>query len=132
MNSLGGFQNYSSPYSLSGLISLASTGPTGSGPTGPMGSTGATGSVGPTGYAGPGGTQYGDYLLWDGVQYISFGENSVALGRLSGSTGQTNNSVAIGANAGTLYQGLLPDPGNAGRSVAVGINAGAYYPCTLR
>lgn len=100
-------------------------GPTGYGPGiclinsyGAGGSTGLTGPTGP-GTSLPAGTNYGDYLYWNGDSYvvgdtgISIGGNagkfdqgvgSVALGFNAGTTGQGNYAIAIGANAGSLNQ----------------------------
>ncbi|KNC75808.1 hypothetical protein SARC_11670 [Sphaeroforma arctica JP610] len=108
------------------------------GPTGPTGATGATGATGPdstgtggtggTGVTGPAGqdgndvyptfptsTCYGDYLRWDGTDWVP-GGGRVAIGCLAGEQNQSANGVTIGDQAGQFDQGV--------DSVAIGYRAG--------
>ena len=62
----------------------------------------------------PVGTNYGDYLYWDGSTY-AVGDANVALGGNAGSNSQGQYSVAVGNNAGAN--------GQVQNSVAIGVNA---------
>jgi hypothetical protein len=79
----------------------------------------------------PSGTNYGDYLYWDGTQWktdsntIHLGANAgkrnqgkfaIALGQAAGTNYQSTNAVAIGNSAGAQYQGL--------NAIAIGQDAG--------
>ena len=113
------------------------------GATGPQGLTGFTGAMGPagnatnTGATGPGGTiliqgtNYGDYLYWNGSswavgdQKVSIGKNTgnssqgnyaIAVGSYAGQTSQGSNTIAMGKKAGQISQG--------GSSIAMGAYAG--------
>ncbi len=113
--------------------------------------TGAQGAQGPTGPKGisniPDGTNYSDYLFWDGTDYAvgketvhlgsSAGEfnqkvTAIAIGFIAGSNNQGYNSIAIGQQAGQVNQsdyaisigrdaGLNDQNSNA---IAIGQNAG--------
>ena len=68
----------------------------------------------------PSGTNYGDYLFWNGATYVSSGEvtlnGAVPLGPGAGQSGQDSFAVAIGAYAGNQTQGA--------HSIAIGYFAG--------
>ena len=66
------------------------TGGSGGGPTGP---------TGPTGTIGPNGSTFGDYLYWDGSQWV-VGDYNIKLGAYAGYINQKVGAVAIGQNAG--------------------------------
>ena len=68
----------------------------------------STGSV-------PSGTNYGDYLIWNGTTYI-VGSQNIALGGNAGCNAQGTSAVALGANAGRSGQGAY--------SIAIGASAG--------
>jgi hypothetical protein len=89
---------------------------------GPLGSGGGITQVG---------TNFGNYLYWDGTTWVvgdqkisiganagqyDQGPNAVALGTAAGQTGQQSNSVAIGSNSGRTTQGTS--------SIAIGSGAG--------
>jgi len=59
----------------------------------------------------PAGTNYGDYLYWNGSTY-SVGDSNVVIGGNAGQYSQGNGAVAVGSGAGTENQG--------GFAVAVG------------
>ncbi len=81
----------------------------------------------------PLGTNYGDYFIWDGTDYISMDTN-IALGFDSGATNQQNQAIAIGYEAGNTGQvtnsvaiGPLAGFNSLGNStVAMGYQAGAF------
>lgn len=81
--------------------------------------TGAQGAQGPTGPKGisniPDGTNYSDYLFWDGTGY-AVGQESVHLGSSAGQFNQTATAIAIGFIAGSNDQGY--------NSIAIGQQAG--------
>ncbi len=78
-----------------------------------------TGALGPTGPNGstniPDGTNYSDYLFWDGTGY-AVGQESVHLGSSAGQFNQTATAIAIGFIAGSNNQGY--------NSIAIGQQAG--------
>ncbi len=78
-----------------------------------------TGALGPTGPKGisniPDGTNYSDYLFWDGTRY-AVGKESVHLGSSAGEFNQTVTAIAIGFIAGNNNQGY--------NSIAIGQQAG--------
>lgn len=63
----------------------------------------------------PSGTNYGDYLYWDGSTY-SVGDSNVVIGGNAGQYSQGASAIAIGSSAGTGNQGDF--------SVAIGYKAG--------
>jgi hypothetical protein len=82
----------------------------------------------------PTGTNFGDYLYWDGTQWktdsntIHLGANAgkrnqgkfaVALGQAAGTNYQSTNAVAIGYNAGDQSQGYA--------AIAIGNSSGVNY-----
>src|SRR5579872_6941799 len=52
----------------------------------------------------PQGTDYSNYLLWNGTGYQAFGDTSIALGNNAGVRGQGLNAIAIGFSAGFTGQ----------------------------
>ena len=62
----------------------------------------------------PGGSNYGDYLYYDGSAWI-VGYSTIVIGDRAGNIGQGSNAVAIGGAAGYTAQGI--------GAVAVGYNA---------
>lgn len=105
------------PTGLQGPIGpIGLQGPTGvQGPTGLQGPTGPIGLQGPTGTFGLSGTSYGNYVFWDGDEFI-VGNDKISLGNDSGTTNQHINSIALGTSAGNLNQ--------APNSIAIGYRAG--------
>ena len=85
------------------------------GATGSTGNTGPTGNIGPTGFISIAGTNYSDYVYWNGSVW-SPGCTEVHLGSHAGEFGQSTNSIAIGNYAGQNSQGVS--------SVAIGDQAG--------
>ena len=104
------------------------TGETGyTGYTGDTGCTGDTGNTGNTGWTGATGkdssitvtgTNYSDYLFWNGSEW-TVGNNNINIGTNAGQISQGFNSVALGNSAGQNYQG--------NNAVAIGYNAGNNY-----
>jgi hypothetical protein len=94
------------------------TGPTGYGSTGNTGPTGYgnTGATGATGSFTPTGTNFGEYIYWNGSQW-TIGEDTISLGSFAGSGGQGTGAVAIGLNAGLSGQNQA--------AVAIGQGAGS-------
>jgi hypothetical protein len=89
------------------------------------------GPIGPGGGISQTGTNFGNYLYWDGTTWVvgdqkisiganagqyGQGPNAIALGTAAGQTGQQSNSVAIGSNSGRTTQGTS--------SIAIGLDAG--------
>jgi hypothetical protein len=64
----------------------------------------------------PTGTNYGDYIYWDGTGTYLVGNTNIKLGANAGQNNQGTGSIAIGVNAGSSSQGEY--------SVAIGYNAG--------
>ena len=99
-------------------------------PTSIPGSTGPQGLQGPTGSGSglslPDGTNYADYLIWNGTGAYVVQSTNVNLGANSGQYDQTNYNVAIGYFAGATGQGqqsVNPYAGT-GSSIAIGNYAG--------
>jgi hypothetical protein len=63
----------------------------------------------------PSGTNYGDYLYWNGSTY-AVGDTNVVIGGNAGKTSQGTSAIAIGSSAGSVNQGDF--------SVAIGYQAG--------
>jgi hypothetical protein len=73
------------------------------GPTGPAGAFGGPqGLIGPQGPSSglPTGTNYGDYLYWNGTGSFVVGSDNINLGANSGERSVGPYNVAIGYNAG--------------------------------
>jgi hypothetical protein len=69
----------------------------------------------------PSGINPGDYLVWNGIEYV-VGDQNIKLGGKAGMLQQSINSIAIGASAGYFNQGI---PGSGGsNAIAIGLNAG--------
>lgn len=62
------------------------------------------------------GTNYGDYLYWNGTGAYVVGDNRIKLGANAGETSQGTGSVAIGPNSASISQG--------DNSIAIGPSAG--------
>lgn len=105
------------------------TGP--QGPAGTNGTNGSTGAQGPTGTFTPSGSNYGDYVFWNGSSWtvgsqnislgldagrFSQGPAAVAIGQKAGYTGQQQEGVAIGNGAASYGQGL--------GAIAIGVDSG--------
>ena len=75
-----------------------------------------TASGGGGGGGVPSGSNFGDYLYWDGATYVS-GDANVVMGGFAGQYSQGLNSIAIGCNAGNYVQ--------ENNAVAIGVYAGA-------
>ncbi len=88
----------------------------------------------------PSGTNYGDYLLYNGTGWI-VGSDTIAIGQNAGQTNQSQYSVALGYQAGNQSQGTgsVAIGNNAGQtnqgefSIAIGNNAGVLnqYPNSI-
>jgi len=93
--------------------------------------TGATGVQGPQGTFGLNGTNYGNYVYWNGTNW-AVGDTQVNIGAFAGQDGQEIGAVAIGNYAGYYSQlsSAVAIGTNAGQSnqqyyaVAIGYNAG--------
>ena len=79
-------------------------GPTGAqgftGFTGPQGLATNTGATGPPGSITQIGTNYGNYLVWNGSAWVVSGIGNIQLGSFAGAVGQGSECVAIGISAG--------------------------------
>jgi hypothetical protein len=96
------------------------TGPTGdTGPTGATGATGNTGSTGPSGLISAVGVNYGNFVYWNGSQWVT-GDATIIMGQNAGQTNQRAGSIAIGTNSGQSNQGI----NGGGSALAFGANAG--------
>uniref|UniRef100_A0A6C0KHX8 Trimeric autotransporter adhesin YadA-like head domain-containing protein n=1 Tax=viral metagenome TaxID=1070528 RepID=A0A6C0KHX8_9ZZZZ len=81
----------------------------------------------------PNGTNYGDYLYWNGSTF-AVGDSNVTIGAHAGENSQYDNAVAIGNTAGSYSQGTVAVAIGAGAgnqnqgpaSVAIGSGAGSY------
>ena len=100
---------------------------------GPTGYTGNTGTTGPTGFLSITGTNYGDYVYWNGSVWAA-GSQQVVIGGQAGQTGQKAYGIAIGYQAATTNQGTgavaigyqAGFTGQSTYSVAIGTQAGQY------
>ena len=63
----------------------------------------------------PPGSNWGDYLYWDGTAYV-VGDQNITLGANAGLSGQLSNAIAIGRRAGESNQ--------RERAVAIGLDSG--------
>jgi hypothetical protein len=87
-------------------------------------SSGVSGSL-------PNGTNYGDYVFWNGTEW-TVGNQNINLGSFSGSTTQGDNSVAIGNGAGNSNQGDnsiaigngASQSNQGDNSISIGVSAG--------
>jgi hypothetical protein len=105
------------------------------GPTGPAGAFGGPqgfqGIIGPQGMS-PTGTNYGDYLYWNGTGSFVVGDVNVNLGSKSGEQSVGLYNVAIGYNAGFTGGFSSGDPFAStatGTSIAIGYYAGYEQAC---
>ena len=123
-SSYTGYTGYTGPQGPQG--DTGDIGP--QGPQGTQGFTGYTGPQGPTGFISISGSEYGDYVFWNGSAW-AVGRTSVNIGSFAGNTNQGSSTVAIGNSAGNTNQqyGAVAVGGGAGYSLQ-GTGAAAFGP----